>query len=732
MKNYTIYRTARHIGLFLVLTLCISTAVVLTMGCAGAPSPDRTITYTGTSDPQAIDNAKSLLRWLYTLPDKPGKRVLSGQEIGCYDGPQGYYDYAGGIERRTGKLPALIETDYYASIWENFFIDAERKNEVLRKHWEAGGLVALHLNFPNPWTGGEVHDTGRGSGSYSDCYTPGTDAYSRLRTEFDAVAERLIELQKHGVVVLFRPFHEVNGGWFWWYSEKAEEFKQMWRYWHTYLRESKGVHNILWVYSPSPLRRELFFKQGPHRYYPGGEYVDINALDLYEHDLGDRYRGNYTAMVELGKPVGFGELGGDFPPTERNLTWNLTRISDAMENHFPEAVYWLSWSSWGKYGIMAMEQLPDLEELFAHPLIASLEDVDFPRTPSPLTEEPEAPDPSAGSGDETSKVRVGFIDFTPGYVLGVPDYFETAVRTVSGKFSDRAEIVPVRGLYVYRLGNAVTRLVEEEDCSIIFVNQHDESGDHFIRAARKYPEVIFVTPAGYPVFEELPNIRTYGVNDTGWDYLIGIAAGAVTRTGKIGYVAHSEDGWNIENVNEFALGVAEVNGSAEVLFIASEGRDEEAIRRLASRGCDVFNQVASWQDIIYALREAAEDDGVICAFSNSLSREVDPDIIAAGMPEDLGELFSQIIEGILTGNELPDPYWTDFRSGLIRIDSEDPPFTPKVRRILQSAPAPTGSGAESVYEFILETHRELTLGKHLPLDGFDGFRPNIRRHTLQN
>jgi hypothetical protein len=573
----------------------------------------------------------------------------------------------------------------------------------------------------------------RGRGRYSDCYTPGTEAYVRLRAEFDAVAEKLLQLQRHGVVILFRPFHEVNGGWFWWYSEKAGEFKEMWRYWHTYLREAKGVHNLLWVYSPSPVRRELFFKQGPHRYYPGGEYVDINALDLYAHDLGDRYRGNYTAMLELGKPIGFGELGGDFPPTERNLTWNLTRISDAMENLYPEAVYWLSWSSFGTYGIMAMEQLPGLEELFAHPLVASMEDVDFPRTQPPVAEKLETEPSATGSNNEASKVVVGFIDFTPGFVLDVPDYFETAVRTVSERFSDRVETVPVRGLYVYRLGNAVERLVENEGCSILFVNQHDESEDHLIRAAREYPEVTFVTPAGNPALDKLPNVRTFGINSNGWYYLIGIAAGTVTRTGKIGYVAYSEAVWNIAHANEFALGVAEVNDSAEVLFIPSEGRDVEAIRSLVSQGCDVFNQVASWKDIVFELRKLAEEGEVICAFSNSLSREVDPDIIAAGIPEDLGEVFSRILEGILNGAELPDPYWTDIRSGIVRIDSKDPPFSPEIRRILQEAPAPSGSDAASVYGFILEKHRRMTLGARVPrLDELDGFRRNIRRHTLQD
>ena len=250
--------------------------------------------------------------------------------------------------------------------------------------------------------------------------------------------------------------------------------------------------------------------------------MDINALDLYSDDLGKRYRRNYTEMIHLGKPFGFGELGGNFPPTEENLSWSLMNIAEAAEEHYPEMVYWLSWSSFGKYGIMAMEQLPDLEKLFAHPLIASIEDVNFPREPSPAagTSGEEAEKSAEKSRD---KIKIGFIDCTPGYVLGVPDYFETAAQDVAERFKDIAEIVPVRGLQVYRMGNAVTRLVEEEECSVIFVDDNNDYENHLVEAAKRYPEVTFVTPASN-VFDTLPNVRTFGINSRGWNYLIGIAA----------------------------------------------------------------------------------------------------------------------------------------------------------------------------------------------------------------
>ena len=173
--------------------------------------------------------------------------------------------------------------------------------------------------------------------------------------------------------------------------------------------------------------------------------MDINALDIYAHNPGDCYRRNYTEMINLAKPFGFGELGGEFPPSERNLSWSLMNIAEAAEEHYLEMVYWLSRSSFGKYGIMAMEQLPNLEELFAHPLIASIKDVYFPREPSPTARASRGKaEDIADKGKDTDKeqndekIKIGFIDCTAGYVLGVPDYFESAALDVAERFKDIA------------------------------------------------------------------------------------------------------------------------------------------------------------------------------------------------------------------------------------------------------------------------------------------------------
>lgn len=111
--------------------------------------------------------------------------------------------------------------------------------------------------------------------------------------------------QEAGAVVLFRPFHEVNGAWFWWYNKNPLQFKKLWRFWFNYLTKERGVHNLLYVFSPSSNTNRSY----PWDYYPGDEYVVINALDFYSNDPFPLPNNVYYDMVRLGKPVGFSEIG---------------------------------------------------------------------------------------------------------------------------------------------------------------------------------------------------------------------------------------------------------------------------------------------------------------------------------------------------------------------------------------------------------------------------------------
>ena len=102
----------------------------------------------------------------------------------------------------------------------------------------------------------------------------------------------------------------MNGGWFWWGQKKGEDgYIKLWQMMFDRLVNFHGLSNLVWVFNTNE------FKEGvdPHStYYPGDEYVDILATDVYSEGFNQV---NYDQMVELAgdKPIALGEVGA--PPS---------------------------------------------------------------------------------------------------------------------------------------------------------------------------------------------------------------------------------------------------------------------------------------------------------------------------------------------------------------------------------------------------------------------------------
>ena len=69
--------------------------------------------------------------------------------------------------------------------------------------------------------------------------------------ELDQLAAGLEELKEAGVVVIWRPFHEMNGDWFWWGAKPPAEFVKVWRHMFDYFTNTKQLDNLLWAYGPN-------------------------------------------------------------------------------------------------------------------------------------------------------------------------------------------------------------------------------------------------------------------------------------------------------------------------------------------------------------------------------------------------------------------------------------------------------------------------------------------------
>jgi mannan endo-1,4-beta-mannosidase len=163
------------------------------------------------------------------------------------------------------------------------------------------------------------------SQDWQDLVTAGTPINERWKSQVDVIAWHLKQLRDAGVPVLWRPYHEMNGGWFWWGKKRGDNgYKRLYRMLFDRLVRFHGLDNLLWVYGANELNANV----DPYEdYYPGDDVVDILATDVYR---GGFARRDYDALLALArnKPIALGEVGE--PPTTQILeseprwTWFMT------------------------------------------------------------------------------------------------------------------------------------------------------------------------------------------------------------------------------------------------------------------------------------------------------------------------------------------------------------------------------------------------------------------------
>jgi mannan endo-1,4-beta-mannosidase len=213
-------------------------------------------------------------------------------------------------------------------------------------------------NPANP-KGGGLRDKGV---NLADLLADGTETHGRWMQQLDLMAGGLQDLRSAGVVVLWRPFHEMNGGWFWWGAQEPEVFIKVWRHMFEYFSTTKGLDNLLWVYGPNHGSKTA-------AYYAGDRYVDLVGLDAYTDFIDPEHIRGYPEIVALPKPFGFTEYGphgSQNPPGD----YDYRRFIAGIEQHFPRTCFFMSWNAkWS----LATNRFT--RELLEHPAILNREDL---------------------------------------------------------------------------------------------------------------------------------------------------------------------------------------------------------------------------------------------------------------------------------------------------------------------------------------------------------------------
>jgi mannan endo-1,4-beta-mannosidase len=208
-------------------------------------------------------------------------------------------------------------------------------NAALMPQAQLGAIPEIAGNFGNPDGGGNIDVP---LASCPNVYTDnGNAANLAYKASMNLAAAGLQEFENANIPVLFRPLHEMNGNWHWWGPTECTDaqFKLLWQYTFTYLTTTKGLHNLLWVYSVS---------QGMGNYtgrYPGAGYVDIVGSDIYGYVSGDV--SSYAPLVALGHPYAITELG--LQTKETDPPRDLNAAIQQFKANMPLAVYFMNWAN---------------------------------------------------------------------------------------------------------------------------------------------------------------------------------------------------------------------------------------------------------------------------------------------------------------------------------------------------------------------------------------------------
>jgi len=324
----------------------ITTAGADAGGHEGAPGdaaqPDAG---TMTVDSGGRGNAAKVLSYLSGLTSQSTKRVLSGQHAEIWNGDSvaAAMSNVTPLMGQTGQSPAILGVVMnYVGNSGAYSIDVA--NSMANQWWAQSGLVEMSLYSDDPTFSSSAQGYPNGSSipaaAFHQLTVTSSAAYRQWHSQLDTYAAELHTLTDSGNVVLLRPFIELNGGWNWYGAQNPADFVSVWQDMHDYLMNGKGLVNVLWIYNVNAFSGQY------SSYYPGGAYVDIVGMDIYDsaaNYVADANNGGmYSFLVSTGKPLILPEVGlSSANPAMSSI--DMSRLIDIIQTSLPEVVGFVNW-----------------------------------------------------------------------------------------------------------------------------------------------------------------------------------------------------------------------------------------------------------------------------------------------------------------------------------------------------------------------------------------------------
>jgi mannan endo-1,4-beta-mannosidase len=328
-----------------------SFAVILSSACALGGCSQQATTAKDNSEAENTPRQELLKR--FAAVEKTGKYIFGHHDDTAYGKTWRDEPDRSDVLEVVNDYPGIMNWDLGLIEWNcskeldsvsfNFIHDEIIKQDA------RGGINTISWHVRNPKSKNDSWDVSAGD-VVKECVTEGTALNDTMKVWIGRAAEfigNLRDKSNRRIPVVFRPWHEHTGTWFWWSAPAYTTPENLVKLWHLTRKvfDEKGIDNVVWAYSPDKITSVEEYMAS----YPGNEYIDIMGADVYcfggEEGLEEYFnRANTTLTVatkeakQHGKFVAWTETGNEGLPMS---SWFTRALVPVIEKY--PVIYMTTW-----------------------------------------------------------------------------------------------------------------------------------------------------------------------------------------------------------------------------------------------------------------------------------------------------------------------------------------------------------------------------------------------------
>lgn len=276
---------------------------------------------------------------------------------------------------------------------------------------------------------------------------------------------------------------------------------------------------------------------------------------------------------------------------------------------------------------------------------------------------------TAAEAPKAQVVKAAWLYPSPRADEGWSKQHDEAREIVQKQFGDKLQTQFVENVVTPADAERVIRDLAAQGNNIIFATSFEYMNPG-LKVAKEYPDVKFEHATGY---KTAANFNYYNARFYQARYLAGKLAGAMTKNGKLGYVAAVPIPEVLQGINAFTMGAQTVNPDIEVRVVWTNtwydpGKEADATKTLIGQGCDIISHHTNSQ----AVASTAEAAKVKVISYHSVMKTAAPTQLIGAVTHHWDEYYAKRIQAVMDGNWKVDPLWGGAELHMVRLSGITP------------------------------------------------------------